>query len=160
MATSCIDGLLTVVEFLFSSNMKNVSSYRLTLRKFKAAYGTRRAAQVEWSHRLCFWCLNPAVAFAPVEAATHSIILTSGTLSPLDSFASELGINFRHRLEAAHVVDRSQIWASVLTHGVNGIHGSSCEYYLCHVSNHRLMDYNRSSIECIMDQFGIDGFSR
>jgi hypothetical protein len=65
LALSCLDGLLTVVDFLFSSAMKNVSSYRLTLKKFKAAYG-RRAQQAEYTHRLCFWCLNPAVAFAPV----------------------------------------------------------------------------------------------
>ncbi len=29
----------------------------------------------------------------------------SGTLSPLDSFAGELGIDFPHRLEAPHVIN-------------------------------------------------------
>ncbi len=48
------------------------------------------------SFTLCFWCLNPAVAFAKLaSSARSSIILTSDTLSPLDSFASELGLKFQ-----------------------------------------------------------------
>lgn len=39
---------------------------------------------------MCLWALNPAVAFAAVAAQARSIILTSGTLSPLESFASEV----------------------------------------------------------------------
>ena len=38
---------------------------------------------------LCLWTLNPAIAFRDVAANTHSVILTSGTLAPLNSFASE-----------------------------------------------------------------------
>ena len=41
----------------------------------------------------------------PPPLQTNSVILTSGTLSPLDSFASELGTAFNIRLEAPHVVD-------------------------------------------------------
>jgi Fanconi anemia group J protein len=33
------------------------------------------------------------------------VLLTSGTLSPLDSFSGELGLDFTVRLEAPHVVD-------------------------------------------------------
>lgn len=40
--------------------------------------------------KLAIWCLNPAVAFAELAAQSHSIILTSGTLSPIVSFASEV----------------------------------------------------------------------
>ena len=43
-----------------------------------------------WKVQLCLWSLNPAVAFADVNAHARSIILTSGTLSPLESFASEV----------------------------------------------------------------------
>jgi hypothetical protein len=35
----------------------------------------------------------------------RSVLLTSGTLSPLDSFSGELGLDFHVRLEAPHVVD-------------------------------------------------------
>lgn len=47
--------------------------------------------------------------------SSHAVILTSGTLSPLDSFSSELGTQFKVRLEAPAVVDtRRQVWAGVL----------------------------------------------
>lgn len=69
------------------------------------------------------WCLNPAVAFRQVATPAHSIILTSGTLSPLDSFASELGSPFQVRLEAPHVVNMArQVWAGALGAGPSGEH--------------------------------------
>lgn len=39
----------------------------------------------------------------------HSIVLTSGTLSPMDSFSSELGVKFSIQLEANHVINKSQV---------------------------------------------------
>lgn len=39
----------------------------------------------------------------------HSVILTSGTLSPMRSFAAELQLEFPIRLENAHIVDPSQV---------------------------------------------------
>ncbi len=41
--------------------------------------------------QLAVWCLNPAVAFGEVAAAAHSVVLTSGTLTPTESFSSEVG---------------------------------------------------------------------
>ncbi|KAF9984021.1 Fanconi anemia group J protein [Mortierella antarctica] len=64
-----------------------------------------------------FWCLNPGVIFRPLSMKTRSVILTSGTLSPMDSFASELQASFPIRLEAGHVVDQSQVWTGVLPYG-------------------------------------------
>ncbi|KAF9183665.1 Fanconi anemia group J protein [Haplosporangium sp. Z 767] len=64
-----------------------------------------------------FWCLNPGVIFRPLSMSARSVILTSGTLSPMDSFASELQTSFPIQLEADHVVDRSQVWAGVLPYG-------------------------------------------
>lgn len=43
--------------------------------------------------------------------ASHpcSILLTSGTLSPLDSFAHELQLPFEIRLENPHIIAPSQV---------------------------------------------------
>ncbi|KAK4479624.1 hypothetical protein RD792_015150 [Penstemon davidsonii] len=49
-----------------------------------------------------------------------SIILTSGTLSPLDSFAEELKLEFPIRLENPHVITGNQIWAGVVPVGPSG----------------------------------------
>ena len=43
-----------------------------------------------WATQMCLWCLNPAMAFWEVNHKSRSVVLTSGTLSPLDSFASEV----------------------------------------------------------------------
>ena len=65
---------------------------------------------------LHFWCLNPAVAFLDLQE-THSIILTSGTLSPMTSFSSELGMSFPIQLEASHVIKNSQVWVGSVGQG-------------------------------------------
>lgn len=43
------------------------------------------------SRTLSWWCFNPGIAMEEfAKLGVRSIILTSGTLSPLDSFALEL----------------------------------------------------------------------
>lgn len=68
----------------------------------------RRDEGAGWATRLSAWCFNPALIFADLAAACRSVVLTSGTLSPLDSFAAELGAVFDTRLEAPHVVDMTR----------------------------------------------------
>jgi Fanconi anemia group J protein len=46
--------------------------------------------------------------FKSLSEVARSVLLTSGTLSPLDSFSGELGLNFHIKLEAPHVVDMSR----------------------------------------------------
>ncbi|KAL4419625.1 hypothetical protein ABPG77_008566 [Micractinium sp. CCAP 211/92] len=71
--------------------------------------------------KMCLWSMNPAVAFKTVADAAHSVVLTSGTLAPLEGFASELGTPFGITLEAPHVVDmRRQVWAGVVGAGPGG----------------------------------------
>ena len=43
------------------------------------------------------------------EQSIQTVILTSGTLSPMDSFAAELALPFPIRLENDHVVHQSQV---------------------------------------------------
>jgi fanconi anemia group J protein len=70
--------------------------------------------------QLHFWCMASAVAFAPLSRA-RCTLLTSGTLAPLESFASELGVRFAVTLEASHVIDvPRQVFAAALARGPNG----------------------------------------
>ena len=75
----------------------------------------RSRTQEELSVNL--WCLNPGVAFQEIGHLTHSIVLTSGTLSPMTSFQSELGVEFPIQLEANHVISRDQVWVGTLSQG-------------------------------------------
>jgi Fanconi anemia group J protein len=56
---------------------------------------------------LSLWALNPALAFNDLAGpgGARAVVLTSGTLAPLSSFASELGVAFPIRMEAPHCVD-------------------------------------------------------
>ncbi|KAG7379812.1 hypothetical protein PHYPSEUDO_008108 [Phytophthora pseudosyringae] len=68
-----------------------------------------------------YWCFHPGVAFREICANNvHNVILTSGTLSPLDTTVKELGIDFPVRLENNHVVDSDQVWVGVVGTGVTG----------------------------------------
>ncbi|KAF9149935.1 Fanconi anemia group J protein [Linnemannia schmuckeri] len=140
----------------------------------------RRGAQVEKKREFKFWCLNPGVIFRPLSSTTRSVILTSGTLSPMDSFASELQTRFAVQLEAGHVVDQSQVWTGVLPYGptrvkMDGTFKSASSFQfqdelgraveriiqttphgvLCFVSSYSLMDnlVNRWRLTGQYDQF-------
>ncbi|CAE8620598.1 unnamed protein product [Polarella glacialis] len=68
---------------------------------------------------LCLWCFSCSVAMRELQQhEVHSVIITSGTLSPLDSTAEAFGVPFPVVLENTHVIDtRKQLWGGVLTAG-------------------------------------------
>lgn len=53
-------------------------------------------------------CFSFSQAFSDLNEV-RTIVLTSGTLSPMDSFSSELGVKFSIQLEANHVIRNSQV---------------------------------------------------
>ena len=85
-----------------------------------------------------FWCFNAAIGFKKLqELNPRSIMLTSGTLSPLSSFEAELQIEFAQKLENPHVISPDQVNISILRRGV----GSS-EFKFDYQSrdNHEMID--------------------
>ncbi|VDO98118.1 unnamed protein product [Soboliphyme baturini] len=67
-----------------------------------------------------FWCMNPAIVSVVFEIFARSVILASGTLAPLDTFESELGIPFQLKLEARHVLPPNRMWVGSISTGPNG----------------------------------------
>uniref|UniRef100_A0A670Z4W8 Regulator of telomere elongation helicase 1 n=1 Tax=Pseudonaja textilis TaxID=8673 RepID=A0A670Z4W8_PSETE len=60
---------------------------------------------------LSYWCFSPGFSMQElVRQGVRSIILTSGTLSPLSTFALEMQIPFPVSLENPHVIDEHQIF--------------------------------------------------
>jgi regulator of telomere elongation helicase 1 len=60
---------------------------------------------------LHYWCFSPGVALNEVKSlGARCILLTSGTLSPLHSFAYELKQPFPIQLENPHVIQPNQVW--------------------------------------------------
>ena len=67
---------------------------------------------------LSYWCFNPGLSMQSLsQCGVRSFLFTSGTLSPLDSFAAEFNMAFPIRLENEHIISASQLLLATLTHG-------------------------------------------
>ncbi|KAK0577247.1 hypothetical protein LWI29_030173 [Acer saccharum] len=116
MAVTTLEGLFAALTYFFSKNGSHMYDYQLALQRYIKRDAKNSVGN--WTHTLSLWCLNPAVVFRDVAELSLSVILTSGTLSPVNSFSSELGVQFGTCLEAPHVIDvESQVWASVISTG-------------------------------------------
>ena len=70
---------------------------------------------------LHLWCFSPGFSMTRLaKLGARSIILTSGTLSPLQATAEEIGLDFPVRLENEHIVSASQVWCGVMGSGPDG----------------------------------------
>ncbi|XP_057986732.1 uncharacterized protein LOC110654397 isoform X2 [Hevea brasiliensis] len=98
MSVIVLEGLFSSLTYFFSRNGCHASDYQLALQR-----SIKR---------------DRSVVFRDIANISLSVILTSGTLSPMNSFSSELGVQFGTCLEAPHVVDtESQVWAAVISTG-------------------------------------------
>lgn len=110
--------LLNVFTYLLGKNRRYAKDYRVVLqreqdsqqfnnrrhqRRKSAGSSTAVVSTVALTFHL--WCLSGSVVFEEIFAPARSVIFTSGTLSPLDSFEGEFAIPFPVRLEASHVID-------------------------------------------------------
>ncbi|KAF4529007.1 hypothetical protein B566_EDAN017436 [Ephemera danica] len=122
-------GLLLVWSYLFRKDLKYAEDFCVVLTEKSSRFFAEDESSTGWLRApkvsakvhlvLNFWCMNPAVAFADFSEA-HSVIVTSGTLSPMSSFQSELGIMFPHHLSTDHVIDPSQAWVASVACGPSG----------------------------------------
>ncbi|XP_030008744.1 Fanconi anemia group J protein [Sphaeramia orbicularis] len=139
-SSTVLKNLFMVLDFLFRDSSRFADDYRVALQKTYAwttqlppdipdanGFFVRPRHRQRQSNRvktevltLSFWCLNPAVAFSDLSGVVHSIVLTSGTLSPMGSFSSELGVKFTIQLEANHVINKSQVWVGTIGAGPQG----------------------------------------
>ena len=70
---------------------------------------------------LHLWCFSPGFSMNRLQKlGVRSIMLTSGTLSPLQATAEEIGLEFPVHLENQHIVSSSQVWCGVLGTGPDG----------------------------------------
>lgn len=66
------------------------------------------------------WCMSPALSFSDAFSETRSIILASGTLCPMDTLKTELGMEFKQQVEGDQVISPDNIFAAVLPIGPHG----------------------------------------
>ena len=109
-----ISGLMMVFSFMFIDGCIKDYLFLYTRTETSHARGN-----YEYVYTLSFWCLNPAVVFNEIQQNVRSVILTSGTLSPLGTFSGELGTTFPFSLEAPHVIKDGQLWVGALSASPN-----------------------------------------
>ncbi|CAI5708438.1 unnamed protein product [Hyaloperonospora brassicae] len=123
-AASKLDTMLSFLGTIFRSKEKHLAaakSYRVHIQEVRERSANAGRAKKTSARVFNYWCFHPGVAFREICANNvHNVILTSGTLSPLDTTVKELGIDFPVRLENDHVVDADQVWVGVVGTGVTG----------------------------------------
>lgn len=71
------------------------------------------------NRRMDFWCFSAHFGMKGIaDVKPRSILLASGTLSPMDSFEQELGLPFPWQLENPHVINPKQVMVSILSQGL------------------------------------------
>ncbi|XP_076952033.1 regulator of telomere elongation helicase 1 homolog [Bidens hawaiensis] len=97
----------------------HAKNYRVHVQEVEA--NSPDTIKAKKSRIFSWWCFNPGVAMEEfAKKDVGSIILTSGTLSPMDSFAEELKLKFPIRLENPHVISDNQLWAGIVPVGPSG----------------------------------------
>lgn len=66
-------------------------------------------------------CMNPGVSFESLKSSAWSVVVASGTLSPIESLKTELGCKFGVVFEGAHVIGADRVFASILSRGPTGL---------------------------------------
>uniref|UniRef100_A0A8D2KR29 Regulator of telomere elongation helicase 1 n=1 Tax=Varanus komodoensis TaxID=61221 RepID=A0A8D2KR29_VARKO len=86
---------------------------------------------------LSYWCFSPGYSMHElVRQGVRTIILTSGTLSPISSFTMEMQIPFPVCLENPHVIEKHQIWGGIIPKGPDGVFSIECgSSFLCFLGN-------------------------
>ncbi|XP_046682687.1 Fanconi anemia group J protein homolog isoform X2 [Homalodisca vitripennis] len=127
------DDIVVVLNYLY--NPKNISKYKAYLNRevgsnerkeqkknewFTKPSGRRgqsgREEERVWKYSLHLLCLSPNIVFSELLGA-RTIVLASGTLSPLDSFQAELAVKFPWVVKGRHVVPGQNLFASTVSSG-------------------------------------------
>lgn len=78
-------------------------------------------------HQLSLVCMNSGLAFERIHQQAWSVIVASGTLSPIESLKTELGCKFAQVFEGSHVISDDRIFATVLSRGPHRV-DLNCSY--------------------------------
>ncbi|KAJ8871900.1 hypothetical protein PR048_028240 [Dryococelus australis] len=143
---SILEGLLLTFDFMYGDSLIYCDDFRVVITKSMSRnpldfQNKKKRHNSEWKYFLHFWCQNPALVFHELQASARSIILTSGTLAPVDSFQSELGTMFHIQLQATHIIPKSQLWVGSVPCGPQG-------YNLC-------ATYNNTETHSFQDELGL-----
>ncbi|CAH1774290.1 unnamed protein product [Owenia fusiformis] len=131
-----------VIKIVFSRDPDEVKTYSMVNHQHSVAKhfkvhiqdevsdGKKSARIDDWTkstksqkkgRTLSYWCFSPGHTMEDLKAHNvKSIILTSGTLAPLESFKTEMRIQFDVQLENPHVIKQHQVYIGSVCKGPDG----------------------------------------
>ncbi|XP_049839513.1 uncharacterized protein LOC126284553 isoform X2 [Schistocerca gregaria] len=121
-----LESVVRVLQFVYGENLKHLEDYDFVLTRDKHQRMPKGLNEADlragslWQCNLDIWCHNSAVVFSELSSVVRSLLLSSGTLSPMHSFSSELGVSFTNSLRGQHIVDSSQVFVRSVSKGPRG----------------------------------------
>lgn len=110
-----LEQIWVMLSLCFKLNMKNINDYKLVVTQDEVLHGL---------------VMNPAIVFDWPAREASSVILTSGTMTPLDTMEYELGKEFHSKISTPHVIDSSQIAGYVISKAPDNTRISSVYSYI------------------------------
>ena len=105
--------LYGTLNSIFKNNAANLHDFKIACKFNRTSHNTS-------NDELMIICMIPSIVFHPISEQAHSVILSSGTLSPLDSFAYELGTEFPIKLSTNHIIQQNQVEAFTIQKSIDG----------------------------------------
>lgn len=99
-----LEKILTTLSYIYNND--TINDFKLILTDYED--------RQENNPKLQLLCMSPGVAFKSIVSTTHSVIITSGTLSPLSQYESELRTKFSQTLSAMHVIKPNQVLSMII----------------------------------------------
>lgn len=101
--------------------MLNTNEYQVYLCEEDHASQASAATIMRRKRVLNYWCFSPGLAMEDLNRlGVRSVIVTSGTMSPIASFRADLRLPFPVVLENPHVISDKQIWVGAVSVGPGG----------------------------------------
>ena len=106
-----IYNLMNIAKDYDSSKIGTINDFKIVIGK------TSKEEIKDYDNKeLNVICLNPAFGFFElIKRKPRTIILTSGTLSPMNTFETELRIEFPIQLKNNHIIDVDQVSLNIVT---------------------------------------------
>lgn len=129
-----ITNLSNIVSLLFPDECKSVARQHKHSAKLSQCYSVHlegiykpspvleKGSMIDWQYHV--WCLHPALGLKKVIESSslngpRSIIITSGTLQPLESYKRELELSFGIAKQYKHLIEKNQLRISILPQSPN-----------------------------------------
>ncbi|KAJ3317300.1 Regulator of telomere elongation helicase 1, partial [Boothiomyces sp. JEL0866] len=117
-----VNDALKLMFKVLEKDSKVIEYYRVHIECKDVITAEHFAPVKKFETVLSFWCFSAEVAMTSLQSlGTRTIILASGTLSPLESIPNEMGILFPYKVENSHVIKHTQILVNVLQKGPSGV---------------------------------------